>query len=363
MEQQERIKKKRTVKSVLKRKSRIFWLHLSGAGRFFKKLWKHPKGKTGLIFVAALIFVAIFAPFLTSHSPTATNLGNELMRPSWQHWLGTDANGIDIFTQILYGSRVSLMIGLLTGVSVTLVGALLGVASGYLGKFADSFIMRTVDVLIVIPTLPLIIILHRYVSQSYLMMIAIFVIFGWGGTARVVRSQVLSLRNSNYIKAAEQQGASKWYVMHKHILPAVSHLLIMNAVLACAGFMIAEAGLSFLGLGDPNAVSWGQVLVRAEGAAFTSRLWAWVIAPGVAIFIAVFGFMQIGRALEEIFNPRLAKMRNSIKSYAKFGESELEKTFKAMDDLTEEELEVIRQSIPPPKKPAKSKGVQKNEIT
>jgi ABC-type dipeptide/oligopeptide/nickel transport system permease subunit len=276
-----------------------------GAGKFFTRLWAHKKGRSGLIILSLLVLAAFFAPFLTPYDPQTPNVSEGLKPPSWKYPLGTDGNGIDILTQILYGARVSLIIGLSAGIGVIFAGALLGIAAGYFSPLAGAAIMRIADILLVIPTLPLMLILHKYVSSSYVMMIFIFIIFGWCGTARVVRAQVLSLKNNNYIKAAELFGAGKWYVCFRHILPAVSHLLVMNCALASAGFMIAEAGLSFLGLGDPGAVSWGQLLVKAEEGAFTSRLWAWVLAPGAAIFIAVTGFTRIAYALEELFNPRL----------------------------------------------------------
>jgi peptide/nickel transport system permease protein len=280
-----------------------------GAGKFFALLWAHKKGRAGLLIVSLLVLAALFAPSLTPYDPQTPNVSEGLKPPSWKYPLGTDGNGIDILTQILYGARVSLIIGLSSGVGVIFTGALLGIVSGYFSPLTGTVIMRIADILLVIPTLPLMLILHKYVSSSYLMMIGIFVIFGWCGTARVVRAQVLSLKNNNYIKAAELFGAGKWYVCFRHILPAVSHLLVMNCALASAGFMIAEAGLSFLGLGDPGAVSWGQLLVKAEGGAFTSRLWAWVLAPGAAIFIAVIGFTQIAYALEELFNPKVGVLK------------------------------------------------------
>ena len=204
--------------------------------------------------------------------------------------------------------------------------------------------MRVVDVLLVIPTLPLIILLNnRFSHLGYALMITIFVIFGWCGTARIIRAQVLSLRNSNHIKAAELFGANKWYTMIKHILPAVSHLLIMNAALASAGFMVAEAGISFL-FNSASSASWGQVIVAADNYAMASRLWAWVLAPGVAIFITVMGFMRIGSAMEEIFNPRLANMR-SIAGLNKT-EAEISEAFATMTELSDVEAERIFKTIP-----------------
>jgi peptide/nickel transport system permease protein len=140
--------------------------------------------------------------------------------------------------------------------------------------------------------------------------------------------------NMNYIRAAELSGGSKTYIMFRHIMPSVSHLLIMNCALSCAGFMIAEAGLSFIGLGDPSVMSWGKILVAAQESAFTSGLWAWVLAPGAAIFITVFGFMQIGYALEEILNPRM-KRKKDVRHKGETPEAAAEAVFAQMCDISE----------------------------
>ena len=302
-------------------------------GRFLLKILKNPKGRLGVILVGIVALAAIFAPYLTPYELDDYDIANGLAKPSAEHLLGTDKNGIDILTQILYGARISLIIGLTTGICVTLLGATLGIVSAYFGKVSAGVILNIINVLLVIPTTPLMMIMSN-LSSSYLMMIAVFTLIGWCGTARMVRAQVLSVMNMNYIRAAELAGGSKTYIMFRHIMPAISHLLIMNCALSCAGFMIAEAGLSFIGLGDPSVMSWGKILVAAQESAFTSGLWAWVIAPGVAIFITVFGFMQIGYALEEILNPKI-KCRK-IKKNGISPEAEAEQIFAQMSDISEE---------------------------
>lgn len=276
---------------------------------FVGKVWHHPKGRIGVILVGIVALCAIFAPYLTPYSLDDYNIAGGLARPSLAHPLGTDKNGIDILTQLLYGARISLIIGITTGLCVTLLGATLGIVSAYFGKVSAAVILNIINVLLVIPTTPLMMILSN-LSSSYLMMIAVFTGIGWCGTARMVRSQVLSVMNMNYIRSAELAGGSKSYIMFRHIMPSISHLLIMNCALSCAGFMIAEAGLSFIGLGDPSVMSWGKILVAAQESAFTSGLWAWVLAPGAAIFVTVYGFMQIGSALEEILNPRMQRTKH-----------------------------------------------------
>ncbi|MEW6522926.1 MAG: ABC transporter permease [Bacillota bacterium] len=278
-----------------------------------RRLLRHPTGRVGLLLILLVTLVALAAPALAPFDPY--NLDHRTVRrarPGGVHWLGTDAFGNDILSKLIYGARISLVVGLSTGIIVTLTGAAMGIAAGYLGGLADTLVMRTADILFVIPGLPLMIMLATYFGTRFYMIIIIFTILGWAGVARMIRSQVLSLKSQNYVVAAETAGATSLYVMSRHILPAVSPLLIVNGVLASAGVMVAEAGLSFLGFGDPVAVSWGKMLQEAQanhGLLF--RAWWWIIPPGLAIFVTVLGFMLTGYALEEIFNPQVRRARMS----------------------------------------------------
>lgn len=309
-------------------------------GRFCLKLVKNPKGRIGLIMVLIVVLAAIFAPILTPYNLEDYNTANGLARPSAEHLLGTDKNGIDILTEILYGARISLFVGVTTGICVTLLGAILGIVSAYFGKISSAVILNIINILLVIPTLPLMMVLSR-LSSSYLMMIAVFTFIGWCGTARMVRAQVLSLIHMNYIKAAELAGGKKGYIMFRHVMPSIAHLLIMNCCLSCAGFMIAEAGLSFIGIGDASTMSWGKILVAAQSDAFSSGLWAWVLAPGAAIFFTVFGFIEIGYALEEILNPRFVSKKSEKKSGKKQTITPAE-IFDSMSDIGEEEAKHLK---------------------
>lgn len=299
--------------------------------KFIKKIVKHKKGRKGVIIVSVVLLLVIIGPMLSPYDPYAFDVKNGLQSPSLKHWLGTDNNGIDILTQILYGGRISIIIGVSTGILTTLFGAILGVVAGYFGKKASTIIIAIINVLMVVPTLPLMMILND-VSSSYIMMIFIFVVFGWTGIARMVRSEVLKLKNMEYIKQAELNGASKTYIMIKHILPTVSNLLIMSCALSCAGFMIAEAGLSFMGLGDPTKISWGKMLVSAQENAYTNGLWAWVLAPGFALIIVVTGFMQIGYAIEDILNPKMKLADQNYNKTLLITQEELDAVFDSMDD-------------------------------
>ena len=215
---------------------------LRGSGSLLRSIWRHPKGRVGLILALILALTAIFAPLLAPYNPyDVTQRAEKGLAPSLSHPLGTTiTTGQDVFSMLIYGTRVSLLVGLISGVCIAFLGALLGLLAGYVGGAADMIIMRVVDIMLVIPTLPLTIVLTNLFGKSYMMIIFIFSLFGWPGLARVIRSQVLVLKNSNYVKAAELCGAGKWYIMFRHILPGVSHLLIMSTCLTSAGIMVAE---------------------------------------------------------------------------------------------------------------------------
>lgn len=324
--------------------SQKFLDFLQGFWEFIKKLWKHPKGRIGLIMVLFLAFVAIFAPLIAPYDPyDVTQRAAKGLSPSWQHLLGTTiTTGQDIFSMLIYGTRVSLLVGIVTGIAIAFLGAILGIIAGYVGGLADNAIMRVVDVMLVIPTLPLTIVITNLFGKSYLIIVLIFVIFGWTGLARVIRSLVLVLKNSNYVKASEIAGGSRWHIMTKHILPGVSHLLIMNTALTCAGIMVAEAGLSFLGLGDPTAISWGKMLADAQsGGALLFGHWWWIIAPGIGIFLAVFSFMRIGLVMEEILNPRMKASSNVFKLFKTLNNTYIQEVFAGMEEASQLQIDVV----------------------
>ncbi|HQA98478.1 MAG TPA: ABC transporter permease [Clostridia bacterium] len=302
------------------------------------KIWHHPQGQVGLILAGLLVFAAVAAPWITPFDPyDVTQRAEKGLAPGWPHLLGTSiSTGQDIFSMLIYGARVSLLVGIVTGLAIAFLGAFMGILAGYGGRFWDTLIMRLVDVMLVIPTLPLTIVLTNLFGKSYGMIIFIFTIFGWVGLARVIRSQVLVLKSSNYIKAAQLAGASRRYIMFRHILPGVSNLLIMSTALTSAGIMVAEAGLSFLGLGDPTAISWGKMLAEAQsGGALLFGHWWWIIAPGIGIFLSVFAFMRIGLALEEVFNPRMKRSGMLLRLFKSINGSYIQEVFDAMDDRPE----------------------------
>lgn len=315
---------------------------------FVRKIWNHRQGRIGLSLVILLAFIAIFAHVIAPYDPyDVTQRDMKGLPPSAEHLLGTSiTTGQDVFSMLIYGTRVSLSVGIVTGISIAVIGAVLGVAAGYLGGFVDMLLMRIVDIMLVIPTLPLTIVITNIFGHSYVVIVFIFVLFGWQSLARVVRSQVLLLKNSDYVKAAELAGAGKKYIMFRHILPGVSHLVVMSTALTCAGIMIAEAGLSFLGLGNPTAISWGKMLADAQsGGSMLFGHWWTIIAPGIGIFLSVYAFMRLGLAIEEILNPAVCRRNQVGKSFNSMGRKQKRVVPRAVRCLNGQYLEEVFHSM------------------
>ena len=307
----------------------------SGALCFLRRIWDDKQGRIGLIVVAILVVAAVAAPLIAPYDPYDVTMRDDKgLSPSLQHLLGTSiTTGQDVFSMLIYGARVSICVGLITGISIALLGSILGVAAGYLGGIVDMLLMRIVDVMIVIPTLPLTILITNVFGKSYVVIVLVFVLFGWTGLARTVRSQVLQLKNADYVKAAELSGAGRGYIMLHHILPGVSHLVVMSTALTCAGIMIAEAGLSFLGLGNPTAISWGKMLADAQsGGSMLFGQWWTILAPGIGIFLSVFSFMRVGLAIEGILNPRMKGQSSARKLFKHMNHRYLDEMLASMED-------------------------------
>lgn len=226
-------------------------------------------------------------------------------------WLGTDHIGRDIYTQLLYGARISLYVGLLSSFIGVVLGLLLGLASGYLGRIVDEIIMRFTDMLLVIPTLPLLIVLVEVLGTSLNNLILILGFLGWMGFARTVRSQVLSLRERPFVEAAIAIGAGRTHIIFRHILPNVMSLVYVSLATAVPGNVVAEAALSWLGFYDPSVMSWGRMLNDVQGNAGGGSLfmWWWILPPGLSIALIAIAFVMIGYALDEVLNPRLRMRR------------------------------------------------------
>jgi peptide/nickel transport system permease protein len=246
----------------------------------------------------------------TSSSPCSiniTNLGLQLYGTSFG-LLGTDFYGADLLGQLLWGAKVSLFVGLVAAAIGIFLGLVVGLIAGYKTGFVDEALMRFTDAMLVLPALPLLLVLITVLGPSLLNIIILIGFLGWMGFARVIRSQVLSLKERPFIEAAKASGAGTGRILTTHIFPNVVSLTYVNLALAVPGAILTEAALSFLGLGDPQSISWGQILERAqELGAF--QIWWWIIPPGLAIAMVSLSFVLIGYALDEIFNPKLRKRR------------------------------------------------------
>ena len=263
----------------------------------------------GATIVIFYFCVALFAPLLAPYDPAAYS-GDPLERPSAAHWLGTNDVGQDILSELIYGTRISLLIGVVAGGLTLVLAMIVGLTAGYLGGKTDALFMRVVDVMMALPALPLMILVAAYLGAKITNVILIIVLLGWMVPARIIRSQVLSLRSRGYIQAARLFGGGARYAIGRHLIPAIMPILAA-AFVAQAGRAIAmEAGLAFLGLGDPTAKSWGLIIRYAlnyKGIYFTPHWIWWLLPAGLNISLLIMGFTFLGIALESRMDPRLRK--------------------------------------------------------
>jgi peptide/nickel transport system permease protein len=258
---------------------------------------------------SVVVVIAIVGPLVVPFDPgaVATSRAGILQPPSAAHWLGTDELGRDVFRQVLAGTSVSLEIGLAAAFFTVLIGTVVGVFAGWFAGWADAVLMRITDFFLVLPNLPLMIALGAIVGQSLPMIVLVIAVTSWPSTARIVRSQALALREREVVARARTVGLSSLAILWKLILPGVLALVIANAVLVIAGSILAEATLSFLGLGDPTRSSWGQILHDAfVSGSVGNGYWWYFLPPGIGIVVVVLSFSLIGQSLERILNPKLA---------------------------------------------------------
>ncbi len=265
-----------------------------------------------MLLLGALALAATLAPLVSPYDPEQT-VADPFLPPSREHLLGTNDVGQDILSELIYGARISLTVGSLAAALAVGIGTTVGVVAGFSGGWTDVVLMRIVDLVLVIPFLPLVILLAAYLGPSYWNIIIVIGVLAWARPARVTRSQVLQVRSLDYVEAARAMGARPVRVMARHVLPAVLPLAMAQFIVAASNAILIEASLAFLGLGDPTAKSWGTVLYYAQVRnAFLSGAWVWwVLPPGLLITAATLGFALTGLSLEERLNPRVRRARAS----------------------------------------------------
>ena len=270
-------------------------------------------GTIGATLLGIIGGLALLAPMLAPYDPWL-QVTTPFAAPSMAHPLGANDAGQDLLSELLYGARVSLSIGVLAAVMATLVGTTVGVVAGFFRGITDAVLMRLVDVLLALPFLPLVIVVGVYVGPGLVTEIIVIGALIWAGTAREIRSQVLSLREQSYIAAARAMGARSGYLLTRHVVPAIAPLVIPQLVRAANVAILVDASLSFLGVGDPTVKSWGMTLYYANArSAFLTDAWLWwVLPPGICITAVVLGFALVGYALEEQGRPRLRTVASGL---------------------------------------------------
>jgi peptide/nickel transport system permease protein len=275
--------------------------------RFWGQYRRNTMGMVGLVMLILFVAIAIFAVFAdkSGSDPTLTS-GPVLHAPSVKYPLGTDDFGLSVLTLVIQGSKISLLVGLVATIMTMTIGALVGIVAGYRGGWIDTLLMRFTDFGLVLPWLALAIVLASILGQSLFIIILVIGVTSWPGTARLVRSQVLSVRERPYVERARALGGGNWHMIVHHILPNVMPVIFANTILTIAIAILSESALSFLGLGDPTSPSWGTLLENAfEAGATTLGAWWWIGAPGVCIVLVVLGFTMCGFALDDIINPKI----------------------------------------------------------
>ena len=277
-----------------------------------KTFWRYFKRNTlavgGLAFILIIFLVAGFASFMAPYDPGKTDVSLKLRAPSPQHVLGTDQLGRDVFSRMLYGSRISLSVGFVAVAISILIGILVGALAGYYGGWTDSLLMRFVDIMICFPSFFLILTVVALLGPSLVKVMFVIGITSWMGTSRFVRAEFLSLRERDFVQAAKALGVKDLRIIYRHILPNALAPVFVTATLDVATAILVEAGLSFLGFGaQPPAPSWGNILT--EGRTYIFDAWWLTIFPGFAILITVLSFNLLGEGLRDALDPRLRGRR------------------------------------------------------
>lgn len=268
-----------------------------------KKALNNPLALIGFIIIAGILLLALIASFIAPYDPDAIDVKAILLSPSSLHWMGTDGLGRDVFSRMLYGARISLMVGFVAVGIATAIGIVLGAIAGFYRGWVDTLIMRIVDVMLSIPTFFLILAVIAFLTPSIWNIMIVIGLTSWMGVTRLVRAEFLSLRNREFVLAAQTLGAKDARLIFAHLLPNSLTPIIVSSILGIASAVLVESGLSFLGLGvqAPQA-SWGNILT--DGKEYIQFAWWLSLFPGLAILITVLGYNLLGDGLRDAYNPR-----------------------------------------------------------
>jgi peptide/nickel transport system permease protein len=276
---------------------------------------QRPSAIVGLVVLALVVAGALLAPVLAPY-PLHEQVGPVFGHPSWSHPLGLDDGGIDVITLLMWGARVSLLVGFAATVVSMLIGGTVGVLAGYFGGRTDTVLMRITDYFLVIPDVPLMIVVAAIWGPSLFHIIIVIGILLWTSTARVIRAQVKSVRERVYVKRVHSLGAGHFRIVMRHVLPQVAPLLIASTVLTIAVAIFDETALAFLGLGDPSSISLGKMIENAfQRAAISTGAWWAIVPPGALVAIIILSCSLIGGAIEDALNPRLRVAHLSARTF------------------------------------------------
>ncbi|WP_077369764.1 oligopeptide ABC transporter permease [Anaerosalibacter sp. Marseille-P3206] len=275
------------------------------AKRSWNKMLRNKLAMIGLIIFVIMVLASVLAPLLTSYNPSTVDMDSITLAPSREHLLGTDKLGRDVFARILYGGRVSVYVSICGALVGTLIGTILGGIAGYFGGKIDKFLVRLSEVFLTFPNMILILILVGIVGQGVNNLIIIFSLTGWMTTFRMVRNEFLSLREETYVEVCKAFGISEVSIMFKHILPNTLSPIMVSTTLNIAGYILQEAGLSFLGLGVPSTIpTWGNIMNAAKSVEVLKNYWWLWLSPGLVISIFVLAINYLGDGLRDVLDPK-----------------------------------------------------------
>ena len=270
---------------------------------FLRRIINHNLALVGLLILIPMFICAVTAPIISPHDPVEPDLKNILASPSWSHPFGTDTLGRDVFSRVIYGSRISLLVGFVSVGIATLIGIMVGALSGYSGGIVDELIMRFVDLMMCFPTFFLILAVIALLEPSIWNIMIVIGLTNWMGIARLVRAEIMSIKNKEYVLAAKAMGFPNRRIIFGHVLPNSLSPVYVVATLGIGGAILTESALSFLGIGvQPPTPSWGNILTQAKDNIEVA--WWLSLYPGLAIFLTVMGYNLLGEGLRDIFDPR-----------------------------------------------------------